>query len=196
MDQNRDYSYGHEFTINSNGIYYPSTMPLIELQKFASNFTHQIISEVFYAEVKIVQIMDGKGLEWEISEFTEDSGNKKIVSLSRKYTFIIDPFWKVSLSYDHWYSGGVKERCQPNEYLDNILQEVVIKLQSEIKTAHWSPSYSPRIDKYLKNRNWTNILSLSKRSFREQTVKKNNLTEGALKFAKRIRKIKNEQKDL
>jgi hypothetical protein len=196
MDQNRDYSYGREFSINGNGIYYPSSMPLIELQKFAFNFTHQIISEVFYAEVKIVQTMDGKGLEWEISEFTEDSDNKKIVWLSRKYTFIIEPSWKVNLSYDHWYSGGVQERCQRNQYMDNRLQEVVMKLQDEIKTAYWSPSYYPRIDKYLKNRNWTNILSLGKRSFREQTVKKDNLTEGALKFAKRIRKINNEQKDL
>src|ERR1700754_860786 len=100
MEKRRSYAYSGEFSPNGNGIFYPAYMPLEDLTKFAFEFVHQLLGAPEYAEVKVSRVDGGLGLSWQILEFREDADDKKIVWLSRKYSFCMASSWKISMSKD------------------------------------------------------------------------------------------------
>lgn len=173
MENTKEYGYGQEFRVNDNGAFYPAYMPMEDLQMLACKFAIHLLGAIDNAEVKVVQIHDGKGLDWEITKFSEDPDHKSEPWLSRKYTLSLWPSWRVCGCHDHWLSGRTP-RCQYSERMDLAMQQIVDAFLAELKDKYngrhrkW---FVPQLDKHLRNRNWTNIISLCKKSFLQQTRK-------------------------
>jgi len=178
------YGYGAEFNPNGKGMFYPAYMSLEDLQDFAYTFMKQLLGSIVYAEAKAAKIDGGLGLAWEIHEFSEDPDSKKEVWLSRKYSFSMEASWKISMLKDHWLSGGYAPRCQDMDHGLTELQKATTKLQEALKAKYYDRSTNPLQNKYLKNSNWTNILSISLRSFGQQPPKKDRGTKRIRDFAK------------
>ncbi|MBC9912760.1 hypothetical protein [Chitinophaga varians] len=190
------YEYGNEFSINRSGLFYPAYMTKDQLNNFAFHFAREIIGELTYVEVKVAQIDDGKGLTWEFIEYAEDTSDKKIVWLWRKYTFSMYPSWKIGGYHDHWLSGRTP-RCQTaldTENTENRLQGIVNKIQQEMIVENNVIGYGPQLDRFLsKNRNWTHIITFCHRSFASQPRKINKMTKEIREYAKQLRKRKDKE---
>lgn len=177
--ENNEYGCGMEFRVNDNGAFYPAYMPKEDLQDLAWAFAKHIQGEIDYAEVKVAQIDDGKGLNWEIVEYSEDPHCKQ-VWLSRKHTFSLWPSWRVCGFHDHWLSGRTP-RCEHMPAMEKDMQALVHQfltgLATKYSTAELADLFSPQLDKHLRNRNWTNILSIGTRSFEEQNKRMKRFTK-------------------
>jgi hypothetical protein len=190
MENTKEYGYGQEFRVNDNGAFYPAYLPLEDLQTLAFKFATHLLDAIDYAEVKVAQTHDGKGLDWEITSFSEEPGDKSQVRLSRKYTLSLWPSWRACGCHDHWLSY-MTPRCQYSERMDKVMQQIVDAFLVELaqkypsKTGAW---FVPQLDKHLRNRNWTNILTLGKRSFSQQTRKVDRRAKQIRADAKRRRK--------
>ena len=187
--------YGNEFRVNDNGIMYPAYMPLRYLRKMAERFIDLVAHTPDYAEVKVSKIHDGKGLSWELTVYSEDPVDKDQVWMSRKYTFDLYPAWKAIGFHDHWLSLWTP-RCEEMKRTDEEIQQLVTGIQAEMRAEYQDRSLHPQLDKDLRNSNWTNILSVSKRSFPTQAVKKDRMAREIRKNAEVIQKARQKKKPL
>ncbi|WP_142685427.1 hypothetical protein [Chitinophaga polysaccharea] len=191
MEKTKELGYGQEFRVNDNGVLYPAYLPQEDLQLLAYKFTSYLLGAIDRAEVKVVQTHDGKGLDWEITQFSEGADDKPKLRICRKYTLSLWPSWKVCGCHDHWLSY-LTPRCQYSDTLDRTMQVIVDEFRTELKHKYsdghrkW---FFPQLDKYLRNRNWTNIISIYKKSFSQQPLKVDRRAKEIRDDAKWRRKI-------